>query len=101
MQQEKDAEEADTPNGGHDGEEGSPEREVLERLNNDPFDGTAIFFRNQIFQLSRYSNNGVNAWNGRDIMIDNDLGTICAPTIAAGYKNPMTNDFSGVLMGID
>lgn len=101
MQQEKDAEEAGTPNGEHDGEEGSPERKVLERLNNDPFDGTAIFFRNQIFQLSRYSNNGVNAWNGRDIMIDNDLGTICAPTIAAGYKNPMTNDFSGVLMGID
>ncbi len=34
-------------------------------------------------------------------MIDNDLGAVIAPTVAAGYKNPMTNDFSGVIMGID
>lgn len=79
-------------------EEGNP---IIRTLDNDPFKGTATFFRNQVFQLSRYSNNAVNVWNGRDIMIDNDLGAVIAPTVAAGYKNPMTNDFSGVIMGID
>lgn len=82
-------------------EDAGTEGATVRTLDNDPFYGCATFFRNQVFQLSRYSNNAVNAWNGRDIMIDNDLGAILAPTIAAGYKNPMTNDFSGVVMGVD
>lgn len=59
------------------------------------------FYRNQVFVMSRFSNNGVNAWDGRSVSIDNDNNTIAAPTIIAGYKNPLTNDFSGVLMGVD
>lgn len=80
------------------GQDGNP---VIRTFDNDPFNGGATFFRNQVFQLSRYSNNAVDVWNGRDIMIDNDLGAIIAPMVAAGYKNPMTNNFSGVIMGVD
>lgn len=71
------------------------------KLEEDPFKGMARFFRNQIFVMSRYSNNGVNCWDGQSISIDTDNNTILAPTIAAGYKNPFCNDFTGVLMGID
>lgn len=69
--------------------------------NLDPFGGTARFYRNQVFIMSRYSNNGVNVWDGQGISIDTDNNTICAPTVAAGYKNAFTNDFTGVIMGID
>ncbi len=67
----------------------------------DPFNGLGIYFRTQAFSMSRYSNNGVNVWDGRGISIDHDTNTICAPTVAAGYKSALSNDFSGVIMGID
>lgn len=70
-------------------------------MEQDPFKGSARFYRNQIFIMSRFSNNGVNVWDGQSIAIDTDNNTICAPTVAAGYKSPMGNDFTGVIMGID
>lgn len=65
-----------------------------------PF-GNGWYLRNQIMYLNNYGNVDINAWDGQGIDMNEENGTIFAPTIGAGYKNPYTNTFTGVLMGID
>lgn len=45
-----------------------------------------------------YPSSTLNAWNGEDILTDNDTGTIVASAIAAGKKEN-DNTFSGVILG--
>lgn len=59
------------------------------------------YYRNQVYSLNAYGNVDINSWNGQGIDIDEDQGTIFAPTIGAGYKGPLTNKFTGVLMGVN
>ena len=60
------------------------------------------YFRTIITVLDIYGGNmSINGWDGTRIDINEDKGTIFAPTIGAGYKHPYTNTFTGVLMGID
>lgn len=68
-------------------------------------DGTVMprgtFIRNQIYYLNAYENVDINSWDGQGIDINEDNGTIFAPTIGAGFKGPLTNKFTGVLMGVN
>ena len=60
------------------------------------------YFRTIITVLDIYGGNmSINGWDGTRIDIDEEKGTIFAPTIGAGYKHPYKNTFTGVLMGID
>lgn len=59
------------------------------------------FYRNQYYYMNAYDNVDINSWDGQGIDINEDNGTIFAPTIGAGYKAPLTNKFSGVLMGVN
>ncbi|MDD4516792.1 hypothetical protein, partial [Massilibacteroides sp.] len=60
------------------------------------------FIRNQVFRLDIYgTNEDINGWNGQGIDINEEGGTIFAPTIGAGYKDPLKNTFTGLLMGIN
>lgn len=59
------------------------------------------FYRNQIFIINAYGNIDINGWDGMGIDVDEDNGTIFAPTIGAGFKNPYNNKFTGVLMGVN
>lgn len=59
------------------------------------------FFRNQIYRLNQYENIDINGWDGQGIDINEDNGTIFAPTIGAGFKGPLTNNFTGVIMGVN
>ncbi len=59
------------------------------------------YYRNQIFQLNNYGNVDINAWDGQGIDLFESDGRIMAVTIGAGYKDPFTNTFTGVIMGID
>lgn len=59
------------------------------------------FIRNQIYYLNAYENVDINSWDGQGIDINEDNGTIFAPTIGAGFKGPLTNKFTGVLMGVN
>lgn len=59
------------------------------------------FYRNQVFQVNNFENVDINGWDGYSIDINEENGTIFAPTIGSGYKNPLTNKFTGVLMGIN
>ena len=45
-----------------------------------------------------YPSTTLNQWNGKDIITDNDTGTIVANGFAAGHKNS-DNTFSGVVLG--
>ena len=63
--------------------------------------GSAYYIRNQVFRLNAYGNVDINAWDGQGIDINEDNGTIFAPTVGAGYKDPFSNRFTGVIMGID
>lgn len=65
-----------------------------------PFPG-GMYIRNQIFRMSYSGNVDINGWDGQGIDMNEDEGTIFAPTIGAGYKDPYTNAFTGVLMGRD
>lgn len=67
---------------------------------NSPF-GSGFYVRNQIMTLNQYGNVDANAWDGQSISIDEESGSIFAPTVGAGYKDPFTNTFTGVIMGID
>lgn len=60
-----------------------------------------IFIRNQIYYTNRYGNVDINGWDGQGIDINEEDGTIFAPTIGAGFKGPLTNTFTGVLMGVN
>lgn len=60
-----------------------------------------IFYRNQVYVCNNYGNVDINSWDGQGIDINEDEGTIFAPTIGAGFKAPLTNAFSGVLMGVN
>lgn len=70
-------------------------------------DGTSVFgkkgryYRAQVFTINRFGNQAVNAWDGQSITLDEEEGTILAPTVVAGYKSPVGNDFSGCVMGVD
>lgn len=67
-------------------------------------DGTPIgwFVRNQLLRLDIFGGNGsINGWDGQSIDINNGKGHILAPTVGAGWKDPFTNLFTGVIMGID
>jgi hypothetical protein len=47
---------------------------------------------------NNYPSRALNKWDGKEIKIDYDNGTIIAPAIAAGKKNA-DNTFSGVMLG--
>lgn len=59
------------------------------------------FYRNQVYHCNTYDNVDINSWDGQGIDINEDNGTIFAPTIGAGFKGPLTNTFTGVLMGVN
>lgn len=60
------------------------------------------FIRNQLLRLDIFGGNGsINGWDGQNIDINNGKGHILAPTVGAGWKDPFTNLFTGVIMGID
>lgn len=60
------------------------------------------FLRNQLIRLDTFGGNGsINGWDGQNIDINNGKGHIMAPTVGAGWKDPFTNRFTGVIMGID
>lgn len=65
-----------------------------------PF-GRGFYLRNQVMYLNAYGNVDINGWDGQGIDMNEEEGTIFAITIGAGYKNPNTNAFTGVLMGRD
>jgi hypothetical protein len=46
-----------------------------------------------------YFNDTVDAWNGSDVVIDEDVGAVLATSFAAGKKDSATNKFSGVILG--
>lgn len=62
---------------------------------------SAVFVRPIIYRIAQFGNDQINGWDGKSIDINEDNGTIFAPTIGAGWKHPFTNTFSGVIMGID
>jgi hypothetical protein len=41
----------------------------------------------------------LNQWNGTDITLDTNNGTILSSAIAAGRKESEDNSFSGVILG--
>lgn len=47
---------------------------------------------------NRYPSSTINAWNGKDLIIDEDHGTILSSAIAAGKKEK-NNTFTGVVIG--
>jgi len=47
---------------------------------------------------NKYQSGTINAWNGKDIVTDDDTGTIIASGFAAGRKE-YDNTFSGVMLG--
>lgn len=59
------------------------------------------FYRTQVYTSNQYENVDINSWDGQGIDINEDNGTIFAPTIGAGFKGPLTNNFTGVLMGVN
>jgi len=74
------------------------------KTNNSPssFNGTNSFYvRNQVYRLNNYGNVDINGWDGEGIDVNEENGTLFAPTIGAGYKDPFSNTFTGILMGID
>lgn len=64
-------------------------------------DNDSFFVRNQIMYLNSYGNIDINGWDGQGIDMNEDDGTIFAATLGAGFKEPTTNLFTGVLMGVD
>lgn len=70
---------------------------------NPDFEGwqTCTYVRPVVYMLNSYGNTDVNGWDGKSIDLNDERGTLFAPTIGAGYKDPFTNTFSGVIMGID
>jgi hypothetical protein len=60
---------------------------------------SGTYYRTQIFYLDRFGNADINAWDGQSVKITE--GIVLAPTVGAGYKDPFTNTFTGVIMGID
>lgn len=65
-----------------------------------PF-GSGFFVRNQVLYLNQYGNVDINGWDGQGIDMNEEEGTIFAATVGAGWKNALTNTFTGVLMGVD
>lgn len=59
------------------------------------------YVRPIVYMLNAFGNTDINGWDGKSIDINDERGTIFAPTIGAGWKDPFTNKFSGVIMGID
>lgn len=57
------------------------------------------FVRPIVYSINSFGNMDINGWDGKKI--ETEEGTILAPTIGAGYKDPFTNKFNGVIMGID
>lgn len=51
--------------------------------------------------LNTYGLASLNAWDGNSIEINEDSGYILAPQIGAGEKDPITNTFTGVVMGVE
>lgn len=62
---------------------------------------TAKYVRTIVYRLSQFANDDINGWDGKSIDLNEENGTIFAPTIGAGWKHPFTNTFTGVIMGID
>lgn len=79
--------------------EGMTDAEKVEMF--DPFNGKGVYIRMQTFQMSRFSNNSINEWDGKSIKISDDNKSICAPLISAGYKDAASNTFTGIVMGCD
>lgn len=63
--------------------------------------GNCTYVRPVVYHISYFGNTDINGWDGKSIDINDERGTIFAPTIGAGWKDPFTNKFSGVIMGID
>lgn len=49
--------------------------------------------------LNSYSSNVTNQWSGAGIIMDDNEGVILTAQIGAGRKDPITNKFTGVLLG--
>lgn len=64
-------------------------------------DKDSFFVRNQIMYLNSYGNIDINGWDGQGIDMNEEDGTIFAATLGAGFKEPNTNLFTGVIMGMD
>lgn len=61
--------------------------------------GGQVCWTQPIFTMqNNYPSRALNQWDGKEIKIDYDNGTIIAPAIAAGKKNA-DNTFSGVMLG--
>lgn len=75
---------------------------ILAKPNGDEPLNSFEYYRTVIYDLDIYGGNmAINGWDGTRIDINQDQGTIFAPTIGAGYKDPFKNTFTGVIMGID
>lgn len=59
---------------------------------------TAMWTQPIVCYENKYQSGTLNAWNGKDIITDNDSGTIVASGFAAGRKES-DNTFSGVMLG--
>lgn len=59
------------------------------------------YVRPIVYMINSFGNTDINGWDGKSIDINDERGTIFAPTIGAGYKDPFSNKFNGVIMGID
>lgn len=60
---------------------------------------TKVLWTQPIFVYQdNYPSTTLNQWNGKDIITDNDAGTVVANGFAAGHKNG-DNTFSGVVLG--
>lgn len=62
------------------------------------FDGKTLWTQPIFVYQDNYPSTTLNQWNGKDIITDNDTGTIVANGFAAGHKNS-DNTFSGVVLG--
>lgn len=60
--------------------------------------GTVLWTQPIFVYQDNYPSTTLNQWNGKDIITDNDTGTIVANGFAAGHKNS-DNTFSGVVLG--
>jgi len=59
------------------------------------------YYRTVAYYLNAFGNVDINGWDGLSISVNEQEGYIFAPTVGAGYKEPFTNMFTGVIMGID
>lgn len=57
------------------------------------------YYRNQIIYMNVYGNNTINSWDGTGIDMNEETGSIMSALVGAGYKDSLSNTFTGVIMG--